>query len=99
MAEIASKKNIEGALTTILPVYKYPGKDEWADTPKIISFINSALEEYCKKNSLIYVDYYSSMVDGKKGLKSEYGNDGVHPIKEGYDVMEKAVKSVGPGTV
>ena len=99
MAEIASKNNIDVALTTILPVYKYPGNDEVADPPKIISFINSALEEYCKKNSLICVDYYSSMVDGKKGLKSEYGNDGVHPIKEGYEVMEKAIKNVIPGTV
>ena len=99
MAEIAIKNNIDVALTTILPVYKYPWNDEVADPPKIISFINSALEEYCKKNSLIYVDYYSSMVDGKKGLKSEYGNDGVHPIKEGYEVMEKAIKNVIPGTV
>ena len=99
MAEIAIKNNIDVALTTILPVYKYPGNDEVADPPKIISFINSALEEYCKKNSLIYVDYYSSMVDGKKGLKSEYGNDGVHPTKEGYEVMEKAIKNVIPGTV
>ena len=99
MAEIAIKNNIDVALTTILPVYKYPDNDEVADPPKIISFINSALEEYCKKNSLICVDYYSSMVDGKKGLKSEYGNDGVHPIKEGYEVMEKAIKNVIPGTV
>ena len=99
MAEIAIKNNIDVALTTILPVYKYPGNDEVADPPKIISFINSALEEYCKKNSLICVDYYSSMVDGKKGLKLEYGNDGVHPIKEGYDVMEKAVKKAIPRTV
>ena len=99
MAEIAIKNNIDVALTTILPVYKYPGNDEVADPPKISSFINSALEEYCKKNSLIYIDYYSSMVDEKKGLKSEYGNDGVHPTKEGYDVMEKAIKNVIPGTV
>ena len=39
-----------------------------------------------------------SVADEKKGLKSEYGNDGVHPTKEGYDVMEKAVKFVIPGT-
>ena len=99
MAEIAIKNNIDVALSTILPVYKYPGNDEVADPPKIISVINSALEEYCKKNSLIYIDYYSSMVDEKKGLKSEYGNDGVHPTKEGYDVMEKVVKNVISGTV
>ena len=99
MAEIAIKNNIDVALSTILPVYKYPGNDEVVDPPKIISVINAALEEYCKKNSLIYIDYYSSLVDKKKGLKSEYGNDGVHPTKEGYDVMEKAVKKAIPGTV
>ena len=99
MAEIAIKNNIDVARSTILPVYKYPGNDEVADPPKIISVINSALEEYCKKNSLIYIDYYSSMVDEKKGLKSTYGNDGVHPTKEGYDVMEKVVKNVISGTV
>jgi len=99
MAEIAIKNNIDVALSTILPVYKYPGNDEVVDPPKIISVINSALEEYCKKNSLIYIDYYSSMVDEKKGLKSTYGNDGVHPTKEGYDVMEKVVKNVISGTV
>ena len=99
MAEIAIKNNIDVVLSTILPVYKYPGNDEVVDPPKIISVINSALEEYCKKNSLSYVDYYSPMVDDKKGLRSDYGNDGVHPTKEGYDVMEKAVKSVIPGTV
>ena len=99
MAEIAIKNNIDVALSTILPVYKYPGNDEVVDPPKIISIINSALEGYCKKNSLSYVDYYSPMVDDKKGLRSDYGNDGVHPTKEGYGVMEKAVKSVIPGTV
>ena len=99
MAEIAIKNNIDVALSTILPVYKYPGNDEVVDPPKIISVINSALEEYCKKNSLSYVDYYSPMVDDKKGLRSDYGNDGVHPTKEGYEVMEKAIKNVIPGTV
>jgi len=99
MAEIAVKNNIDVALSTILPVYKYPWNDEVPDPPKIILFINSALEEYCKKNRLIYIDYYSSVVDEKKGLKSEYGNDGVHPTKEGYDMMEKVVKDVIPGTV
>ena len=99
MAEIAIKNNIDVVLSTILPVYKYPGNDEVVDPPKIISIINSALEGYCKKNSLSYVDYYSPMVDDKKGLRSDYGNDGVHPTKEGYGVMEKVVKSVIPGTI
>ena len=99
MAEIAIKNNIDVALSSILPVYKYPWNDQIVDPPETISLINSTLAEYCKKNSLIYIDYYSSMADDKKGLKSAYGHDGVHPTKEGYGAMEKIVKDTVPGTV
>jgi len=36
---------------------------------------------------MIYLDYYSSMVDEDNALKKEYGSDGVHPNKKGYQVM------------
>jgi lysophospholipase L1-like esterase len=32
------------------------------------------------------------VVDEKKGLKSVYSTDGVHPTKEGYVVMEKVIR-------
>ena len=50
-----------------------------------------------KDNGLIYIDYYSSMVDKKKGLKSIYGYDGVHPTRSGYKVMQKIIKTSIPG--
>ena len=92
MAEIATKNDIDVALSTILPVYKYPSRDDIVDPPKTISFINSGLLEYCKQNDLVFIDYYSPMVDEKKGLKSVYSADGVHPTKEGYVVMEKVIR-------
>ena len=49
MAEIASKNNIQVVLSTILPVYQYPERDDIIDPPKTISFINSVLQDYCKK--------------------------------------------------
>ena len=94
MAEIGSKNDIEVALSSILPVYNYPWNEKVTDAPKIISFINLALQEYCKHNDMVFIDYYSAMVDERKGLKSEYGSDGVHPIKAGYDVMEKIINEV-----
>ena len=54
MAEIAIKNNINVALSTILPVYKYPDRDDIIDPPKTISLINSVLIDYCKKNSLTF---------------------------------------------
>jgi len=94
MVEIGNKNDIDVALSSILPVYKYPWNEKIIDVPKIISFINLALQEYCKDNGMIFIDYYSSMVDERKGLKSEYGSDGVHPTKAGYDVMEKIIYEV-----
>ena len=99
MTEIAAKNDINVALSTILPVYKYPERDDIIDPPKTISLINSILLDYCKKNGLTFLDYYTPMVDEKKGLNSDYGTDGVHPNKEGYNVMENVVREAIPGIV
>ena len=40
---------------------------------------------------MVYLDYYSSLVDEQQGMKAEYSKDGVHPNKEGYAVMERVV--------
>jgi len=99
MAEIAIKNNINVALSTILPVYKYPDRDDIIDPPKTISLINSVLLDYCKKNGLTFLDYFSPMADEKKGLRSGYGTDGVHPNKQGYSVMEQVLRDTIPGIV
>ena len=99
MAEIAVKNDINVALSTILPVYKYPDRDDIIDPPKTISLVNSALSEYCKQKGYNFLYYYSLMVDDKKGLRSDYGTDGVHPNKEGYEVMKNVVRETIPGIV
>ena len=99
MEEIASKHNIQVVLSTILPVYQYPERDDIIDPPKTISFINSVLQDYCNKNSLAFLDYFSPMADEKKGLRSDYGTDGVHPNKQGYSVMEHVFRETISGIV
>jgi len=52
------------------------------------------LKEYCQKNKIIYVDYYSQMNDGEGGLRvPEFtsANDLVHPNSAGYAVMESII--------
>jgi lysophospholipase L1-like esterase len=39
------------------------------------------------------------MADEKKGLRSDYGTDGVHPNKQGYSVMEQVVRETIPGII
>ena len=99
MAEIATKNDIDVALSTILPVYQYPDRDDIIDPPNTISLINSVLQDYCKENGLTFLDYFSPMADKKKGLRSDYGTDGVHPNKQGYSVMEQVVRETIPGII
>ena len=55
----------------------------------MIQAINEKLNEYCKANGVIYLDYFSRMVDDRGGLKKEYGPDGVHPNQLGYKIMSE----------
>ncbi|NNL57909.1 MAG: hypothetical protein HKP31_00285 [Nitrosopumilus sp.] len=53
--------------------------------------MNSLIASYAKSKDLIYVDYYSAMVDESKGLRADLGSDDVHPNQRGYGVMEPLI--------
>jgi len=53
---------------------------------KIIA-LNAWIKDYAVKNKLIYLDYYSAMLDNNKVLKRELTYDGLHPYDAGYEVM------------
>ncbi len=87
MAELARANNIRVILCSVLPAYDYPwspGKKPAEKIPKL----NGMIKKYARKNDFTYLDYYSSMVDNRKGMKAQYSKDGVHPNREGYAVME-----------
>lgn len=91
MAQLASANGIEVILASILPAYNYPWRTQ-IEPIKQISEINSWLKEYARKNNHTYLDFYSAMADERKGLKTEYSEDGVHPNEKGYSVMEPLAK-------
>jgi len=87
MAELAKAYDIIVVLASILPVYQYSWADDVLDPPSMIDSVNSKIKEYVENQGLVYLDYYSSMVDDRKGLKLDYTGDGVHPNEAGYKVM------------
>jgi len=87
MAELAIAYDIIVVLASILPVYQYPWVDDVLDPLSVIDSINSKIKEYVENKGLVFLDYYSSMVDDRKGLKLDYTGDGVHPNEAGYKVM------------
>ena len=94
MAELSVRFSIKVVLSSILPVDKYPWAENIKEVPETISKINQQLKSFSQEHSIIYLDYYSSMVGENRGLKKEYTTDGVHLNKEGYDVMSDLVQDV-----
>ncbi len=86
MAELAKANDIQVVLSSVLPVFDYSWQPGLEPAEKIVT-LNQMVKTYADLHHLIYLDYFTAMVDGRNGLKSSLGDDGVHPNKAGYKVM------------
>jgi lysophospholipase L1-like esterase len=76
--------------SSVLPVHNYTpqSQDLFAQrSPKKILELNRWLKAYCEANGLVYLDYFSAMVDDKGLLKRDLADDGLHPNAAGYRLM------------
>lgn len=94
MAELAATHHIRVVLASVLPVSDYEKSKDGKPIirtaqrpPEQIRALNEWLRRYAAENRLIYLDYYSAMIDEKGFLKDELSNDGLHPNEKGYQVM------------
>jgi lysophospholipase L1-like esterase len=99
MAELAGAHHIRVVFSSVLPVHNYTerSKDFFAQrSPARILELNSWLKDYCARNNIVYLDYFSALVDDKGLLKKELADDGLHPNDAGYKIMvplaEKAIE-------
>lgn len=91
MAELARASDIKVVLSSVLPVYDYPWKPGLEPAEKIVH-LNEMIKVFAKQNDMVYLDYFSAMADERNGLKKQLGDDGVHPNKTGYAIMEPLVQ-------
>ncbi len=63
MAELARANNIHVILTSVLPADRFSWNPEVKNIPEKISSLNTRIEEYAGKNDMVYVDYYSEMIE------------------------------------
>lgn len=92
MAELAKANNINVVLCSVLPATEYGWRKEIKPVDDIIQ-LNQMIKEYATQNKIPYVDYHSALKDERNGLPQKYADDGVHPNKEGYAIMEVLVKN------
>jgi lysophospholipase L1-like esterase len=89
-AELARAHDIRVVFSSVLPVHNYTPKsqDFFAQRPPArILELNNWLKEYCAKNNIVYLDYFTPMADEKGLLKRELAEDGLHPNDTGYKIM------------
>jgi lysophospholipase L1-like esterase len=86
MAELAKANGIRVVFTSITPVSDFPWQ-RGLHPEEEIRMLNAWLKEYCASHSLVYVDFYSSLVNAEGGMKADLTVDGVHATPKGYAVM------------
>ena len=98
IAELGRQHHIRVVFASLLPANNYTedAKESFALRPRErILALNAWLKDYCAKNGLEYLDYFSAMVDSKGMLRRELSDEGLHPNASGYKLMaplaEKAI--------
>lgn len=86
MVELAKANGIRVVLASVLPVYSYLWRPSLQPV-QTIAALNQWMRDYARDNGIVYLDYYSSMVDERLGLRKDLTPDGVHPNEAGYRVM------------
>ena len=90
MAELARADGAKMIVSSVTPVNNYTPQAQnfflQRDPAKILA-LNAWLKDYCAKNGLIYLDYFSAMADDHGLLRENLATDGLHPVEAGYRIM------------
>ena len=90
MAELARVHGIHAVLSSVLPVNNYTERSKLffpLRPPAQIVELNQWIKQYAAQNGLVYLDYFSAMVDDKGLLRADLAEDGLHPNAKGYVIM------------
>ncbi len=99
LAELARAHSIRVIFSSVTPIHNYAAQRQTMflqRSPEKILELNRWLRGYCEQNKILYLDYYSAMVDDHGMMKENLADDGLHPNAAGYRVMaplaEAAIK-------
>jgi lysophospholipase L1-like esterase len=96
LADLARAHGIRMIFSSVTPVHDYTPESQnffaQRDPAKILA-LNAWLKDYCAKNGLIYVDYFSAMVDEHGLLRKDLAIDGLHPVDAGYRIMAQLAEA------
>lgn len=94
MVELARAAGIQPILCSPLPAGQFPWRPEIKGVAEQIRTLKERLKAYADEQQIPWVDYYSAMAADDGSMRSELTRDGVHPLREGYDIMERVIVPV-----
>jgi len=95
MTQLARSSGIRVVLASLLPVTDAIKPQTTRRPPEKIEELNQWIKDFATENGMVYLDYYSALIDDQKTFRKELTFDGLHPNDAGYAVMaplaEKAI--------
>lgn len=91
MCELAKLHKIKVVLCSVTPCVQYPWRKH-IDCATLIPQFNAMMKEYAEKNGILYLDYYSALVDERGGIPQKWTTDECHLTLLAYrQVLEPMV--------
>jgi lysophospholipase L1-like esterase len=91
MVELARANGIEVILGAIPPAAAFTWRPQLQPAPRIQE-LNAWLRDYATQQGIGFVDYYTPLAGASGELRSDLGNDGVHPNRRGYAIMRRLLE-------
>jgi lysophospholipase L1-like esterase len=94
IVELAAANGVSVVLASLLPGLddmRPLGERGKRPTEKVAA-LNLWIKSYAEKNGLVFLDYFSLMLDDKLAPRRDWTNDGLHPNETGYALMAPAAQ-------
>lgn len=88
MVDLATANDIRVVLGSVPPAGMFPWRPTVLEPAQHIVELNEWLRRFAREKNLIYVDYHEPLADERDAMKQTFSNDGVHPNRDGYSMME-----------
>lgn len=87
MIDLAQANGIGVVLAAIPPMSRLLPRPDFNLRP-VVRALNARLRQLATERGVAFVDYYTPLAQPNGAFDPRYANDGVHPTRSGYAVME-----------
>ena len=92
MVDLAIANDIRVVLGSVPPAGAFPWRATVLEPAQHIVEMNEWLRRFAREKNLVYADYHEPLADERDAMKQTFSNDGVHPNRDGYSVMEPVAR-------